>query len=373
MDDRDYMEMALSLAEKGRGYTSPNPMVGAVVVSGGTVVGRGYHRAYGGPHAEVYALDEAGEKARGATLYVTLEPCNHTGKTPPCTRKILAAGIADVVMALADPNPLASGGADFLRANGVRVRDGVCEDQARKQNEIFIHHVTTKRPFVIVKYAATLDGRIATRTGDSKWVSGPESRAYVHEIRHLVDGILVGIGTILADDPSLTTRIENMKGRDPRRIVLDSRLSIPETAGILHLESDSDTILVCGLLDRTDGVLQAKKSRLTARGVTVLETPLAGGQIDLNALMITLGAMGLSSVLIEGGSRVLSSALRSGIVNRVIAFYAPKLLGGDDGAPVCRGPGPEWMKDAIMLDNMTVHRRGDDLVIEADVARSGSH
>ncbi|GAB6097159.1 bifunctional diaminohydroxyphosphoribosylaminopyrimidine deaminase/5-amino-6-(5-phosphoribosylamino)uracil reductase RibD [Desulfatiferula olefinivorans] len=372
MNDEHYMEMALALAEKGRGYTSPNPMVGAVVVRGGEVVGRGYHRAYGGPHAEVYAIDEAGEKARGATLYVTLEPCNHTGKTPPCTQKILAAGMAEVVMALADPNPVASGGADVLRAAGVTVRSGICEDKARKQNEIFIHHVTTRRPFVIVKYAATLDGRIATRTGDSKWVSGPESRAYVHEIRHLVDGILVGLGTILADDPSLTTRIEGMRGRDPRRIVLDSRLSIPETAGILHLDSDSDTIVVCGPIDRAAGALQAKKERLTARGVTVLESPLADGQIDLNALMVRLGAMGLSSVLIEGGSRVLSSALRSGIVNRVIAFYAPKLLGGDDGAPVCRGPGPEWMKDAIALTHMTVHRRGEDLVIEADAARSES-
>lgn len=371
MDDQYFMEMALSLAEQGKGFTSPNPLVGAVVVKNGTVVGKGYHQAYGGPHAEVHALNDAGPHAQDATLYVTLEPCNHTGKTPPCTQKILQAGIKEVVMAMADPNPIASGGAEYLRQQGVSVRSGVCEDQARRQNEIFITYVTTKKPFVILKYASTLDGRIATRTGDSKWISGPESRAYAHEIRHVVDGIMVGIGTVLADDPSLTTRISGFKGRDPRRIILDSQLRIPENSKILHLESDSDTIIVSGLQTQEDPRRLEKKKRLEERGIRVLETPLENGVIDLSILMGTLGSLGISSLLIEGGSRVLSSALNAGIVNKVILFYAPKILGGDDGAPVCRGKGPEWMKDAIGLDCMTLHRKGEDIVIEAYVLPSG--
>ncbi|MBU1171688.1 MAG: bifunctional diaminohydroxyphosphoribosylaminopyrimidine deaminase/5-amino-6-(5-phosphoribosylamino)uracil reductase RibD [Proteobacteria bacterium] len=372
MDDTFYMEMALSLAEKGKGFTSPNPMVGAVVVKDGTIVGKGFHEVYGGPHAEVHAIDHAGSQARGATLYVTLEPCNHTGKTPPCTHKILEAGITEVVMAMADPNPLASGGADFLRQKGVRVRQGVCEDQSRRLNEIFITYATTKKPFVILKYASTLDGRIATRTGDSKWISGPVSRAYTHEIRHLVDGIMVGMGTILADDPSLTTRIAGFKGRDPRRIILDTGLRIPENAKILHLESDSDTILVSGLQAQEDPHRLDKKRRLEKRGVTVLEVPMKNGLIDLDKLMGILGSMGISSLLIEGGSRVLSEALQAGIVNKVMLFYAPKLLGGDDGAPVCKGKGPEMMKDAIGLEHMTFRPMGEDLMIEAYVTPSVS-
>lgn len=365
MNDLYYMEMALSLAEKGKGFTSPNPMVGAVVVKDGKVVGKGYHQVCGGPHAEVHAIDDAGEEARDATIYVTLEPCNHTGKTPPCSQKILRAGIKEVVMAMADPNPVASGGADFLRAGGITVRSGICEDKAKKLNEIFIKHAVTKKPFVILKYASTLDGRIATRTGDSKWVSGPESRAYVHEIRHLVDGIMVGIGTVLADDPSLTTRIPGIKGRDPRRIILDTRLRMPEDAKMLHLESDSGTMIVSGAGGAHDAAYTEKKARLEAKGVTVIEAETNNGHIDLEKLMPVLGSLGISSLLIEGGSHVLASALHAGIVDKAVLFYAPKILGGDDGAPVFKGVGPELMKDAIRLKDMDIRRLGDDLVIEA--------
>ena len=204
------METALDLAARGAGYTSPNPMVGAVVVKNGEIVGRGWHQKAGGPHAEVHAIDDAGDLARGATLFVTLEPCNHVGRTPPCTQKILASGISHVVMAMTDPNPDVDGcGADFLIRNGVTVETGVCEQQARRLNEIFIKYIQTKRPFVTLKCAATLDGRIATRTGDSKWVTGPAARNYVHELRHRMDAIMVGINTVTNDNPRLTTRLED--------------------------------------------------------------------------------------------------------------------------------------------------------------------
>ncbi len=211
MDDRHFMKMALDLAVKGEGSTSPNPMVGAVVVKDGQVVGSGYHKIAGGPHAEVNALEAAGELAKGATLYVTLEPCNHTGRTPPCTRKILELGIERVVAAMKDPNEkVAGGGAEFLEQNGIRVTIGVCEEQARKLNEAFIKYIRTGRPFVMTKCAATLDGRIATRTGDSRWVTGETARRFVHRLRHRVDAIMVGINTIRTDDPSLTTRLTGL-------------------------------------------------------------------------------------------------------------------------------------------------------------------
>ncbi|MFA6011971.1 MAG: bifunctional diaminohydroxyphosphoribosylaminopyrimidine deaminase/5-amino-6-(5-phosphoribosylamino)uracil reductase RibD [Desulfobacteraceae bacterium] len=365
MDDRHYMEMALALAEKGKGFTSPNPMVGAVVVKDDQIVGKGWHKACGGPHAEVNAIDDAGDLARGATIYVTLEPCNHTGKTPPCTLKIIDAGIKKVVMAMKDPNPVASGGTEFLRKHGIIVESGVLEQQARSLNEIFIKHVLTKRPFVILKYASTLDGRIATRTGDSKWITNEKSRAFVHELRHLVDGIMVGVDTVIQDDPSLTTRIEAFNGRDPRRFILDTRLRTPEESRILHLESDSDTFIVCGADISLDPILSEKKTHLEKAGIKIIEAPLKNDRIDLDALMVILGGMNVSSLLIEGGSRVLSSALQAGIVDKICGFYAPKILGGDDGVPLLRGPGPEFMKDAICFKNMSIRRFDDDIMIEA--------
>ena len=248
MNNQNFMETALELAARGAGYTSPNPMVGAVVVRNGAIVGQGWHRKAGGPHAEVHAIDDAGERARGATLFVTLEPCNHIGRTPPCTLKILSAGIRHVVMAMADPNPdVRGGGADFLINNGITVETGVCEDQARRLNEIFIKYIQTKRPFVILKCAATLDGRIATRTGDSRWVTGEASRNYVHELRHRMDAIMVGINTVKTDNPHLTTRLEGKTGVDPVRIILDTNLSIPEDANVLQIPSAADTIIVTGM------------------------------------------------------------------------------------------------------------------------------
>lgn len=360
MNDEDYMNMALDLAELGQGYTSPNPMVGAVVVNNDQVVGKGYHKKVGKAHAEINAINSAGESARGATLYVTLEPCNHTGRTPPCTEKILSAGIQHVVVAMRDVNPhVKGGGVEFLQQQGIRITTGVCEDRAEKLNEVFVKYVKTGRPFVTAKCAATLDGRIATKTGDSKWVSGEESRAFVHRLRHAVDAIMVGADTVKRDDPSLTTRLSGAKGRDPKRIILDTRLSISDKAKIMRLDSRADTMIITG-----PGISAEKKNRLERKSIQIIQSAVKSGLIDLNSLMDLLGASGITSLLVEGGGRVIASALKDGIVDKVIFFYAPRILGGDDGVPICRGTGPVLMRDSIPLKNISVRRFGDDVMIE---------
>lgn len=358
-DDHEYMRLALDLAARGAGYVAPNPMVGAVVVRQGQVVGRGYHQAVGGPHAEVHAIDDAGDRARGATLYVTLEPCNHHGRTPPCTRKILDAGIRKVVVAVADPNPdVAGGGNAYLKRHGVQVVCGVCRDQAARLNESFFKYARTKIPFVVLKMAATLDGRIATRTGDARWVTGPEARGRVHALRHAMDAIMVGVGTVLSDDPQLTTRLEEGPGVDATRIILDTHLRMPETARMLQQASAAETWVVCG-----PGAAPDNKKRLTDQGALILESNITDGRIDLQALMRDLGARGVTSLLIEGGARVAAAALKAGVVDKVLFFYAPKILGGDDGVPMCNGPGPEKMKESLPLHHMAVDRVGMDLLV----------
>lgn len=358
------MRMALDLARKGEGYTSPNPMVGAIVVRKGKIVGKGYHQAAGEVHAEVNAIDDAGSSAKDATLYVNLEPCNHTGRTPPCTDKIIAAGIKRVVMAMEDPNPgVKGGGKHYLESLGINTTLGVCKDEAEKLNEIFIKFVTTKRPFSIIKCAATLDGRIATKTGDSKWVTSEASRNFVHWLRHALDAIMVGINTVERDDPCLTTRLAddlgNVKGNDPTRIILDTTLRISENAKVLRLNSDSDTIIVSGNSVPTD-----KRTRLEKQGVRVIESQVTNGRIDLDILMDLLGNMGMTSLLIEGGSRVITSALSAGIAEKIIFFFAPKILGGDDGVPICKGKGASTMKNCIPVKDIRVRRFGDDVMIE---------
>lgn len=366
MNDERFMQMALDLAQKGQGFTSPNPMVGAVVVKDGQVVGCGYHHAAGEPHAEVNAIDDAGQAALGATIYVNLEPCNHTGRTPPCTQKIIQSGIQRVVVAMEDPNPdVAGGGIEYLKDRGLQVSLGVLQEEAQRLNEVFIKFISTRRPFVILKCATTLDGCIATRTGDSKWITNEQSRSYVHHLRHCVDGILVGIDTVKADNPSLTTRLDTGPGVDPVRIILDSRLSIPEDARILRIDSDSDTILVVG-----SKVDSQKRAAVPKSGVRILKTQLKGSRIDMPNLMKQLGAMGITSVLIEGGGRVIASALQSGIVDKIAFFYAPKILGGDDGISICRGEGPAAMRDSIAVKNISVQRFGDDVMIEGYVEKT---
>jgi diaminohydroxyphosphoribosylaminopyrimidine deaminase / 5-amino-6-(5-phosphoribosylamino)uracil reductase len=359
MNHEFFMQLALELAEKGRGYTAPNPMVGAVVVKDGQVVGQGYHQAPGGPHAEVNAIAAAGGAARGADLYVNLEPCNHTGRTPPCTAAILAAGIRRVVMAMADPNPdVAGGGRGFLEARGVEVLGGVCEAQALRLNEVFVKFVRTRRPFVALKCAATLDGRIATRTGDARWVTGEPARLFGHRLRHWLDGILVGVKTVRADDPSLTARLDGGGGRDPVRLILDTHLSTPPGAKMLRQKSESDTIIFC-----QPSADPARRRALTAAGARVLAAPEKGGRIDLAALMKPLAEMGVTSLLIEGGAEVIAAALAADIVDKIYFFYAPKILGGDDGVPICRGPGPALMRQCKPVRDLSVRQLGEDILI----------
>ncbi len=361
MPPEHFMKIALELAARGKGYTSPNPMVGAVVVKNGKIIGQGWHEKVGGPHAEVNAINDAGDAASGSTLYVTLEPCNHQGRTPPCTQKILAANIRHVVMAMTDPNPdVSGGGAAFLTQNGITVDSGICEAEARRLNESFIKYSAVKRPFVLLKCAATLDGRIATRTGDSKWVTGASSRKYVHELRHASDAILVGVNTVKADNPSLTTRLDDKKGKDPIRIVLDTRLSIPENSKLLQIPAGSDTLIITG-----NSKSSSKRDAIENSGVKVIDAVLnADGRIDLDALMTQLGQMGITSLLIEGGAQVAASALQAGIVDKINFFYAPRILAADDGIPMCSGTGPELMADSIPVKDIRVRQFDNDVMIE---------
>lgn len=362
IDDVRYMQEAIALAAKGRGYTSPNPMVGAVVVKSNQIIGRGWHRAAGRDHAEVEAINDAGNDASGADIYVTLEPCNHYGKTPPCTKKILDSGIRRVVVAAQDPNPfVAGGGIKYLRDNGIRVEAGVCKDEAEALIEDFIWYVQNdKKPFVILKCATTLDGRLATSTGDSRWITGEKSRRFVHELRHAYDAILVGSGTLHKDNPSLTARIDGRTtpAKDPRRIILDSTLSIDLDAKVLTQSSNADTIIVSA-----PGSDPKKRALLESMGVTVLTVPVKENFLDFNSLLEQIGKMGIMSLFIEGGATVIGSALSSGIVNKVLFFMAPKILGGDDGVPVCRGKGPLLMKDAFQIKKVDIRRFDDDILV----------
>jgi diaminohydroxyphosphoribosylaminopyrimidine deaminase/5-amino-6-(5-phosphoribosylamino)uracil reductase len=363
MNDTDYMKKALALAGRGRGTTSPNPMVGAVVVKDGRLVGQGFHEAPGKPHAEALAIEDAGPDAVGATLYVTLEPCNHAGKTPPCTEAILSSGVSRVVVATPDPNPhVTGGGISRLTAEGLPVRVGVCEAQARGLNEVFVKHVTTDRPFVLLKCAATLDGRIATTSGDSRWVSSDASRHFVHTLRHAYDGILVGIKTVLHDNPRLTARARPGKDRDPVRIVLDTDLRIPENAAILNLDSDAETLIICGELKNRD-----KIRRLQRPGVECIAVGRSSDGVDLKAMLRLLGKRSITSVMVEGGAEIAGSAFRNHVVDKVCFFYAPRILGGD-GIPICRGPGPERMADCTPLRAMTLHRIGTDIMVEGCIS-----
>jgi len=354
-----YMKQALALAEKGTGYTSPNPMVGAVIVKNDKIVGSGYHQSCGAAHAEINAINDAGNQARDATIYVTLEPCNHTGKTPPCTHAILRAGISRVVMAMSDPNPNVAGkGGQFLEKNGINVISGVCEKEAKQLNQAFCKYIQTKIPFVTMKYAATMDGRIATQNGDAFWISNEKSRHYVHQLRHANDAILVGIGTVNNDNPSLTTRLPEKKGKDPIRIIVDTHLNINPKAKLLVQDSNAETIIACSENASNERGHLYQKNR-----IKILPCALKNKRIDLSLLMSHLGQMNITSILIEGGSRIHSSAIQAGIVDQVCCFIAPKILGGH-GISVCSGDAPLEMKNAVSVTNIRVQRFDDDIMIQ---------
>lgn len=364
--DRYYMQMALELAARARGRTSPNPMVGAVVVKDGKVIGSGYHLRAGTPHAEVHALNEAGEKARGSTLYVTLEPCCHHGRTGPCSEAVIKAGVARVVVAMADPNPkVAGGGIRQLKEAGIEVTLGVLEDEARQLNEVFIKYITTGRPFVTAKAAVSLDGKIATRSGKSKWITGPEARAYGHQLRDWYDAIMVGIGTVLADDPSLTARLPGGGGRDPARVILDSHARTPLNARILTQQSDAPTIIAV-----TAGALPAKLEALRQAGAEVLVVN-DGPRVDLAALMKVLAGKEITSVLIEGGAAVHGSALAAGIVDKVAWFIAPRIIGGREAPGPVGGAGVDDPSEAVELERVKVSRLGADLCVEGYIKNRG--
>lgn len=353
------MRMAIKLALKAQGKTSPNPLVGAVIVKSGEIIGRGFHHQAGGPHAEINALNEAGSKAKGAELYLNLEPCSHFGKTPPCVDTIIERKIRKVFVGMVDPNPLVSGnGIKKLKKAGIEVVTGILEAECRRINEVFIKYITTGRPFVILKTAASLDGRIAAESGDSQWITNEKSREYAHRVRNMVDAVLVGIGTVKKDDPLLTCRLKNRKGRDPIRIIVDSSLSISLNARVLNLDSPSPTIIAI-----TPEAPLKKRAAIEKTGARILEVPSIK-QVDLRLLMKALGKEGITSVLIEGGSAINTSALESGVVDKVLFFYAPKIIGGTRAPQMVGGKGIVKMKDALALHAITISRFGDDVMIE---------
>ncbi|MBM4046218.1 MAG: bifunctional diaminohydroxyphosphoribosylaminopyrimidine deaminase/5-amino-6-(5-phosphoribosylamino)uracil reductase RibD [Planctomycetes bacterium] len=360
--DEEFMRRALTLARQGKGRVEPNPMVGAVVVREGAVVGEGWHERFGGLHAEPNALAAAGEKSRGATLYVNLEPCAHFGKTPPCSDVILKAGIAKVVFATRDPNPVTAGkGPAMLRAAGVEVVEGVLEAEARKLNAPFFKLITTGRPFVILKWAMTLDGKIATRTGESKWITSAEARAHVHKVRREVDAVLVGIGTVLADDPELTCRLPE-GGRNPKRVVLDSRARIPMTAKLVKTARQAEVIVAT-----TSDASAAKIGDLRHAGCSVIVADGPGGKVDLGALLTELGRRQMTSVLVEGGAEVIGAFLDAKLADHVMAFIAPILVGDAQAKPPAVGRPISSLADALRLTDVQVARFGDDLLIEGSL------
>lgn len=359
------MKRAIELSKKGTGYTSPNPLVGAVIVKDGKIIGEGFHEFYGGPHAEVNAFIDSKEDVEGATMYVTLEPCSHHGKTPPCANTIVEKGISRVIIAMKDPNPLVAGkGIEILYNNGIKVEVGILEDEARKLNEIFIKYITTRRPFCILKTAMTLDGKIASVNGDSKWITNEGSRHYVHQLRHQVAAIMVGIGTVLADDPSLNTRLDGKKGSDPIRVIVDTTGRIPLNAKVLNMNSVARTIVAT-----TNEMDSSKAKAIKEKGGEVIVTSLRNGRVDLEDLMIKLGERKIDSVLLEGGSSINYSALEQGIVDKVIAFIAPKLLGGDCAKTPVGGKGRSKIEDAFILKDITLSNFQEDIMIEGYLRR----
>lgn len=357
MDDVKYMRHALELARMAEGETSPNPMVGAVIVDdNGVIVGEGYHHKAGQPHAEINALAAAGAKAKGATIYVTLEPCSHYGRTGPCCEALIKAGVKRVVSAVTDPNPLVAGrGLNRLREAGIEVTNGVCEDEAKKLNEKFFFWIIHKRPFVSLKYAMTLDGKLAADGGDSKWITGIEARTYAHWLRKTHDAVIVGKNTVLQDDCELTTRM--VKGKNPLRIVLDSKCSIPLNAKILN--GEAKTLVAVSEEEPLEKIneLQALKN------VEVIKLPECGGKLDIKALLDYLAAQEITSLLAEGGSEVHGAFFDAGFVERVYAFIAPKIIGGKNALSPVGGNGCKDMGKALRLQDVEYKQLGSDFLI----------
>ena len=360
--DRKYMARALQLALRGAGHTRPNPMVGAVLVKDGRIIGEGWHKQYGGPHAEVNAFASATEDPEGATLYVSLEPCSHYGKTPPCADLIIRKKVARVVAALEDPNPLVSGrGFRKLRANGIRVTVGVLAEEARHINDVFLTYVTRKRPFVLYKAAMSLDGKIACHTGESQWISSEKSREEVQRLRGILSGIMVGAGTVIADDPRLTCRMEEYE--NPARIIVDGKLRVPVESRIFH-EPGRNIILT------TSEAYPEKKKALENLGVEMIEADSEEpGKVDLKSAMLALGIKGIDGILLEGGPTLAASALEAGIIDAVRFYIAQKIIGGREAHSPFAGTGAAHMNEVVPLTDAVYGTSGDDLWIQAYIQR----
>ena len=367
MNDEAYMRRAIELAEKGVGWTSPNPMVGAVIVKDGRIIGEGYHKKCGELHAERNAIASLTESAEGATIYVTLEPCNHYGKTPPCTDAIIENKISKVVIGSRDPNPLVSGaGAKRLRENGIEVVEDFLRDECDALNPVFFHYITTGMPYVVMKYAMSIDGKIACYTGESKWITGEAARSHVHSLRGRYAAIMAGIGTVLADDPMLNCRIEG--SHQPVRVIADSKLRIPLDSNIIKTAGEYRTIIACAVCD------ERKKAEIEKAGAEVICIPVekAAGpdedaKTDLYRLMRFLGEQKLDSCLVEGGGILHEAMLESGLVNHVCAYIAPKVIGGKDARTPVEGQGAERPEFGALLENGKITQIGEDILLEYDV------
>lgn len=376
MTDREYMSRAIELAELGRGWVNPNPAVGAVIVKEGRVIGEGWHERYKGLHAERNAFASLTESAEGADLYVTLEPCCHYGKTPPCTEAIIAHKIRRVVIGSDDPNPKVAGkGVIQLREAGILVETGVMKAECDRLNPVFFHYITTNMPYVVMKYAMTADGKIATKTGESKWITGEKARARVQEMRHCYMGIIAGIGTVLADDPMLNVRLEGKKS--PIRIICDSRLRIPLDSKICRSAGQYRTMIACGKIEDGDLGIEKKKEqdadckemvrkaeKLRAMGIEVVSLPDVQGRVDLLQLMNYLGSQKIDSVFLEGGGELNDSFLRAGLVQELKVFIAPKIFGGKEAKTPVSGVGVELPDQgtAFVLEKTSVI--GEDFLLE---------
>jgi diaminohydroxyphosphoribosylaminopyrimidine deaminase / 5-amino-6-(5-phosphoribosylamino)uracil reductase len=360
--DLKYMKRALALAKRGAGWVNPNPMVGAVLVKDGRIIGEGFHEFFGGPHAEVNAIraaESSSQQVEGSTLYVTLEPCAHDGKTPPCVNLIAEKKIAGVVMGITDPNPLVNGqGIRFLQSRGIEVEVGVMEPQIRELNEIFIKYIHTGQPFVVLKSAMTLDGKIATVTNASRWITGERSRKMVHHMRQQLSAVMVGVDTVIFDDPMLNIRLKG-EWKNPLKIIADTHGRIPLAAKVLTHDPQLTIVASSELAGKK------KLKDIERTGAQVVICPLKSNRVDLPFVVKSLGAMGIDSVMIEGGSTIAFSALQERLVDKVVSFIAPKILGGINAPTAVGGTGISSMDDAIGLVNMRTRKIGQDIMLEA--------
>lgn len=354
MPEAEYMRMAIDLAKKGEGFVNPNPMVGAVIVKDGRIIGRGFHERFGSLHAERNAIASLTEPADGATIYVTLEPCCHYGKTPPCTEAIIENRIKHVVIGSKDPNPLVAGkGAAALKEAGIEITEDFLKDECDELNPVFFHYTTTGRPYVVLKYAMTMDGKIATKTGASKWITGEGSRSQVQRLRHRYMAIMAGIGTVIADDPMLNTRLEGLKS--PVRVICDTKLSLLPNSNIVKTAGEYRTIVAYGIRD------EEKEKALKDKGICLEYLPLKDGHIDIEALINRLGELGIDSVLAEGGGTLNDSLVRAGLVDRVEAFIAPKIFGGAYAKTPVEGIGIDTVDEARQFELKDVSYHGEDV------------